>query len=67
MTYPQYNYNTLCNSTIKMLKKTVREIILVQRTESLQDSDSVFCVIYNVEIGKFYVGCFVFSKYKNLF
>lgn len=40
-------------------------LVLTCIGESTTDSESVFCIIYNTETGKFYVKCFVFSKYKD--
>lgn len=42
-----------------------KSIVLICHSESPTDSESVFCVIYNTETGKYYVGCSVFSKYKD--
>lgn len=65
MARPQYFQSDFCNPTIEKLKKMGKGIVLICCTESPTDSESVFCVIYNTETGKFYVECFVFSIYKD--
>lgn len=40
-------------------------IELICRGKNPTNSEFAFCVEFNTETGKFYVGCFVFSKYKD--
>lgn len=42
-----------------------KDTVLICRSVSTTDSESVFGVIYSTETGNFYLGCSVFSKHKD--
>lgn len=42
-----------------------KDIVVICRSVSPTDSESVFYVIYSTETGNFYVGYSVFSKHKD--
>lgn len=65
MACPWYFQSNFSNPTIKKLKKMGKGIELICRGKNPSNSEFAFCVEFNTETGKFYIGCFVFSKYKD--